>query len=70
MENSEEHLCRGDMARTCTGPDGPPVEHSLTCACKPTAGPPSLGKCVALVGDVVVWLHGTGLCERYEPFHR
>lgn len=31
--------------------------------------PPSLGKCVALVGDVAVGLHGTGLCEMYEPFH-
>lgn len=31
---------------------------------------PSVLACsVALAGDVVVWLHGTGLCERYEPFH-
>lgn len=69
MDTSEEHLCSGDMARTFMGPDGPPVEHSFPCACKSAAGPPSLGKCVALVGDVVVWLRGTGLCEPYEPFH-
>lgn len=69
MDTSEEHLRSGDTARTCMGADGPPVEHSLPCACKPAAGPPSLGKCVALVGDVAVGLHGTGLCEMYEPFH-
>lgn len=68
MDTSEERLHSGDTARTCMGPDGPPVEHGLPCACKPAAGPLSLGKCVALAGDVVVWLHGTGLCERYEPF--
>lgn len=47
-----------------------PVEHSLPPLCMQTSSrTPSLGKCVALVGDVVVWLRGTGLCERYEPFH-
>lgn len=69
MDTSEEHLHSEDTARTQMGPDGSPLEHSLPCACKPPAGPPSLGMCVALAGDVVVWLHETGLCERYEPFH-